>query len=137
MNKAVAARSPWLNFLREKKYLEQVGNILRKAGEEYRQLHGVNPKTKTAAERRITKLQRAIEAVQDANINKRLGTEFGDRYNTAYVNAVVDRLNKEIASLKKLIAYGAEKLSTEEKKTGSGYGLLSGLGYDEGYGYFY
>jgi hypothetical protein len=52
MNKSVAARSPWLKFLKDNHYLEQVGDILRKAGAEYRAQHGVNPKTKTAAEKR-------------------------------------------------------------------------------------
>jgi hypothetical protein len=42
MNKRVASRSPWLKFLRDNHYLDQVANILRQAGQEYRALFGVS-----------------------------------------------------------------------------------------------
>jgi hypothetical protein len=53
-------------------------------------------------------------------------------------------LKQELAHLEEIINWQMptqpQKLSTEEQK-GSGYGLLSGLGYDlgenTGYGYFY
>jgi hypothetical protein len=60
MNKAVAARSPWLKFLRDNHYLEKVGDLLRKAAAEYRAIHPYTEKDKTIARRRRTKLQRAI-----------------------------------------------------------------------------
>jgi hypothetical protein len=134
MNKSFAARSPWLKFLRDRRSFAVICKELKDAAKEYRQKYGVNPKAKTAAQKRLTKIERAIEAVKDPAIQSRLSAEFGDRYSIDYVNAVVKRLEQELTNLKELIAYGSPKLSTEQK--GSGYGLLSGLGYGEGYGYF-
>jgi hypothetical protein len=49
LNRSVAARSPWIKFLRQNHYLDQVAQILHQAGEEYRALYGVSEKNKTAA----------------------------------------------------------------------------------------
>jgi hypothetical protein len=54
MNRGVAQRSTWIQFLRQEDVLNQVRDLLRKAGEEYRALYGVKPTYKTAAERRRT-----------------------------------------------------------------------------------
>jgi hypothetical protein len=141
MNKAVAARSPWLKFLRDEKYLERVGNLLREVAARCRGDHLYTEKDKTFATRRKTKLDKAIEAFSDANIRTRLSTEFGPKYNASYAEAVIKRLQEEIDRLNAIIAgknpYEGllEKLKKPEEKKGMGYGLLSGLG--EGYGYFY
>jgi transposase len=92
MNKSVAARSPWLAFLKQRGTFGRISKELKEAAAEYRKTHPPSPKAKTAAEKRLVKLQRAIEAVQDANIQNRLGSEFGDRYSADYVDAVVKRL---------------------------------------------
>jgi hypothetical protein len=55
----------------------------------------------------------------------------GDKYSQEYVNATIARLDAEIKRLNEMLNW----------KPGKGYGLMSGLGYDEGYGegygYFY
>jgi hypothetical protein len=145
MNRGIAARSPWLKFLKDKKYLDQVGDILRKAGAEYRALYGVNPKYKAVAEKRLTKIENAIKTVQDEEILGRLRSEFGDKYSEAYVKSALAALQRELDHLKAIIAWGKEgqppKQPSALEKKASGYGLRSGLGYglEEGlgYGYFY
>jgi hypothetical protein len=128
-NRAVASKSPWLQYLRENKVLEQVGNILRKAGEEYRKQYGLKESTRKGARQRVTKLQRAIEALKDENLLKIVSADLGSRYNPDYVKATIARLDAEVNRLKQIIG---------EQQKASGYGLLSGLGNDEeGYGYFY
>jgi hypothetical protein len=144
MNKGIAENSPWIAFLRQRGALKEIEDRLRQLGEEYRALYDVKSKYKTAAQRRKTKIARAIEAVGDPKIHKRLQAEFGDKFKADYASAVIQRLKAELKHLEDIINYkkptGQVKLSTEEKK-GSGYGLLSGLCYgygeDTGYGHFY
>jgi uncharacterized hydantoinase/oxoprolinase family protein len=104
---------------------------LRKKAEEYRDAGGVQPSTKKAARQRITKLQRAIDALKDENLLKNVAEDLGDKYNATYVDAAIKRLEAEIKSLNDMLNW----------KPGQGYGLMSGLGYGEGYGegygYFY
>jgi hypothetical protein len=138
MNRGVAQHSPWISFLRQKGTQEQISKLLREAGAEYRALYGVKPKYKTAAERRKTKIERAIAAIQDADIQNRLKAEFGDKYNASYVADALNALQKELDHLNAIIEWQVApqqpppQRSTVAKK-GHGYGLTQGLGY----GYFY
>jgi hypothetical protein len=157
MNKGIADRSPWIAFLRKEKYLEQISNLLKKAGTEYRRLYGVNPKYKSAALKKKGKIERALTAVQDPRLPDLLRYEFGDKFQDQYINDAVDTLKKELSHLEKIINYQKEGAQPapqlllpappEEKKPGTGYGyglrevlgygLREGLGYGYGYGYFY
>jgi hypothetical protein len=111
---------------------KKIGAELRNLADEYRRNRGgVQPSTKKAARQRITKLNRAIAALEDQGLLKEVAADLGDTYNPNYVKDVIDRFKEEIARLEEIINW------KPEQKKGSGYGLLSGLGYDEGYGYFY
>jgi hypothetical protein len=105
MNKAVAARSPWLKFLRENGYFDQIRDLLRRAAAQYRgdPTHGFTEKDKTIATRRRTELDKAIEALSDAEIRKRLASEFGAKFDPAYAEANIKRLQEEIARLNAII----------------------------------
>jgi hypothetical protein len=128
MNRGVAQHSPWIQFLRDNHYLEQVSNILRKAGEEYRTIHDVKPKYKIAAERRKTKIEKALTAVQDPEIHNLLRAEFGDKFNNAYIADAVNALKKELDHLNMLIQWQAAPQQPPPQpstvaKTGRSYGL--------------
>jgi hypothetical protein len=154
MNKGTADRSPWIAFLRKEKYLEQISNLLREAGERYRDKYGVNPKYRSAAQKKLNKIERALTAVQDPRLPELLKYEFGDKFKQSYIADAIDTLKKEAEHLNKIINYknkGEQPApplllpAPEEKKpgTGYGYGLREGLGYGlreglgYGYGYFY
>jgi hypothetical protein len=141
-NRATAAKSPWIKFLKDNNYLEQVGNLLREAGAKYRAQYGVKPSTKKGAKQRITKLQRAIATLEDEGLLQNIAADLGDKYNKDYVTATIDRLKDEITKLAELVnwqppAQPSAVKQTATTKKAKGYGLLSGLGYDQGYGYFY
>jgi hypothetical protein len=158
MNKGIADRSPWIAFLRREKYLEQISDLLKKAGREYRQLYGVNPKYKAAAQKKLSKIERALTAVQDPRLPELLKYEFGDKFKDKYITDAVDTLQKELAHLKEIINFKREgeaeplpqllPAPPEQPpqqpvakgyglREGLGYGLREGLGYGYGYGYFY
>jgi uncharacterized small protein (DUF1192 family) len=147
-NRAAAAKSPWLAFLKREGVFKDIGNLLRQKAEEYRIAQGsFKPSTKKGARQRITKLQRAIAALEDQDLLKNVAEDLGDVYNVDYVTSTIARLKDEIARLEALIKWEppAKPKTTvsqapsqpSSKKKGQGYGLLSGLGYGEGYGYFY
>jgi hypothetical protein len=129
--------------LKKERYLERVGNLLRQAAPEYRATRPYTEKDKTLSTKRKTKLDKAIEALSNQNIRSRLATEFGPKYDQTYAEAVIKRLQDEIKRLQSIIEgknpYEGllEQLKGPEEKNARGYGLLSGLGYGEGYGYFY
>jgi hypothetical protein len=122
-NRAIAAKSPWVQYLRENKVLDKVCDLLRKAGAEYRKQYGFKESTKKGARQRVTKLQRAIEALKDDATLQRVSADLGSKYNPDYVKATIARLDAEINRLKEIIG---------EQQVAKGYGLLSGLGYGEG-----
>jgi hypothetical protein len=140
-NRAVSAKSPWIAFLKREHAFENIGNYLRELADAYREENkGLKESTKKGARQRITKLERAIAALQDQPLIQNVATDLGDKFNPAYVNEAISRLNKEIASLKAALEWkpsGQPKKEIKLKTTGEGYGLTSGLGYGEGYGYFY
>jgi hypothetical protein len=107
LNRGVAACSPWIKFLKDNHYLEQVAQILRQAGQEYRALFGVSEKNKTAARGRKNKLEKALVAVQDPGIQSRLREEYGNKYNQAYVDSVVATLQRELDHIKNLLEWQA------------------------------
>jgi hypothetical protein len=135
-NRAAAAKSPWLKYLRDNKVLDKVGDLLRQAGAEYRKQYGLKESTKKGAKQRISKLEKAITALKDQALLQNVAADLGDKYSDDYVKATIARLDTEINRIKQIIG---------EQPKGSGYGLLSGLGYGdgygegygEGYGYFY
>jgi polyhydroxyalkanoate synthesis regulator phasin len=147
-NRAIAKKSDWIKFLKESHAFEAIGDYLHDLAKEYRVLkHGVKESTKKGAKQRITKLQRAIAALEDQDLLKNVAADLGDKYSEDYVTEAIDKLKKEIASLEALLAWkpppeqtgsqpppqpSAKKI-TLRKKPGTGYGLMSGLGY----GYFY
>jgi hypothetical protein len=140
MNRGVAQQSPWIAFLRQRGTLEEIAQKLRDAGEEYRRLYGVKPKYKTTAERRKTKIERALAAIKDAEIHGGLRAEFGDKFRESYIADAVKTLQKEQDHINTLIQWqGAPQQPLPQpnalEKKASGYGLREGLGY--GYGYFY
>jgi hypothetical protein len=148
-NRAAAAKSPWIAFLRERGAFEEIGNYLRGLADEYRDAQGgVRASTKKGARQRIKKLQRAIAALEDQALLKDVASDLGDTYSADYVTDSINRLKKEIAALEATINWKPKALatttSTEQappqpsstktlRKKAKGYGLLSGLGY----GYFY
>jgi hypothetical protein len=142
-NRAVAAKSPWIQHLKESKAFEKISKILRDEAINYRvKQGGVKESTKKGAKQRIVKLQRAIEALKDQALLKNVASDLGNKYDPAYITASIDRLQAEINSLNKLLTWKPEGQEQQQlvpvtTTTGSGYGLLSGLGYGEGYGYFY
>jgi hypothetical protein len=151
-NRAAAKKSPWIAFLRREGAFEAIGDYLRGLADQYRvEQGGVKESTKKGARQRIKKLQRAIAALEDQNLLKDVAADLGDVYSADYVTDNINRLKKEIAALEATIAWQppAPTTTTEQpppqpsakklalKKKGQGYGLMSGLGYDEGYGYFY
>jgi hypothetical protein len=149
LNKGVAARSPWIAFLKKNHYLDQVGEILRKAGEEYRSLYGVSDKAKTAARRRKTKIERALAAVRNPDIQRHLAQEYGNKFSNDYVNAAISSLQSELDHIRTLLEWEGPTVPTrppgyvepvvqqqqeqQQLQPAKGYGLRSGLGY----GYFY
>jgi hypothetical protein len=144
MNRGVAGESKWIHFLRDNKYLDQVRDLLRKAGAEYRAIHGVKPKYRSAAMKRMEKIKRAIEAVGHPRLPELLQLEFGTKFNPAYIKDAVDALKKELQHLEEIVNYkggpAPQQLSlpVQEQpgkvaKTGQNYGLREDLGY----GYFY
>jgi polyhydroxyalkanoate synthesis regulator phasin len=150
-NRAIASKSPWIAFLRREGAFEAIGDYLRQLADQYRvEQGGVKESTKKGARQRITKLQRAIAALEDQALLKNVAEDLGDKYSADYVTDAINRLKKEIATLEATIAWkppaptttgqpppqpSAKKITL--KKKGQGYGLMSGLGYGEGYGYFY
>jgi hypothetical protein len=154
-NRAAAAKSPWIQFLRERGAFEEIGNYLRELADQYRDAHGgVRDTTKKGARQRIKKLQRAIAALEDQALLKDVAADLGDVYSADYVTDSINRLKKEIAALEATINWQlpAETTTTTEteeeeipsqpsskkvalKKKAKGSCLMSGLGY--GYGYFY
>jgi polyhydroxyalkanoate synthesis regulator phasin len=151
-NRAIAKKSPWINFLRREGAFEAIGNYLRDLAEQYRvEQGGVKESTKKGARQRITKLQRAIAALEDQALLKNVAEDLGDRYSADYVTDTINRLKKEIAALEATIAWKPPSQTTTGSqvppqpsakkaalvKKAKGYGLMSGLGYDEGYGYGY
>jgi hypothetical protein len=138
MNRGIATASPWIAFLRKRGTLNEISRLLSEAGQEYRRLYGVKPKYKTAAERRKTKIENAIKAVEDEEIQKLLQAEFGDKFNKAYIADAVKALHKELGHLQMLIDWKAppqQPPPQPSSQQAKGYGLREGLGY--GYGYFY
>jgi hypothetical protein len=136
-NRAVAAKSPWIQHLKKAGVFKTIGNLLRKEALEYRRNQGgVKESTKKGAERRIVKLQRAIDALKDQALLQNVASDLGNKYDLAYVAATIKRLEAEINSLNEMLKWKPE----QQQPVAKGYGLLSGLGYgygDEGYGYFY
>jgi hypothetical protein len=146
-NRAAAAKSPWIAFLRERGAFEEIGNYLRGLAEEYRVAQGgVRASTKKGARQRIKKLQRAIAALEDQDLLRDVAADLGDTYKADYVTDSINRLKKEIAALEATINWAPKALattttSTEQpppqpssttktlKKKAKGYGLMSGLGY--------
>jgi hypothetical protein len=61
MNRGIAAKSPWIAFLRQSGTLDEIADKLRKAVEQNRALYGVKPNYKTAAERRRTKIEKLLQ----------------------------------------------------------------------------
>jgi hypothetical protein len=152
-NRSAAKKSPWIAFLRRKGAFEAIGNYLRDLADQYRvEQGGVKESTKKGARQRIKKLQRAIAALEDQGLLKEVSADLGDVYSADYVTDAINRLKKEIAALEATIAWkppaetttgsqvppqpSAKKIALV-KKPAKGYGLMSGLGYDEGYGYGY
>jgi hypothetical protein len=134
-NRAVAAKSPWIQHLKQSGVFETISNLLRTEALKYRQNQGVvKESTKKVAQQRIVKLQRAIEALKDQAILQNVASDLGSKYNPAYVDAAINRLEAEIKSLNEMLNW---KPQQQQQPVAKGYGLLSGLGYDEGYGYFY
>jgi hypothetical protein len=146
-NRAAAAKSPWLAYLREQGVFKDIGDLLRQKAEQYRALHGVKPSTRKGAKRRITKLQRAIAALEDQDLLRDVAADLGDAYNVDYVTSTINRLKDEINKLEALVNWqpvaqpvaqpppqpSAIVKQTAPAKKAKGYGLMSGLGY----GYFY
>jgi hypothetical protein len=144
-NRAAAAKSPWLAYLREQGVFKDIGDLLRQKAEEYRLVHGVKPSSKKGAKRRITKLQRAIAALEDQGLLKDVAADLGDVYNVDYVTTTINRLKDEINKLEALVNWQPVAQTTAQPppqpsavkqitaKKAKGYGLISGLGY----GYFY
>jgi arginine/lysine/ornithine decarboxylase len=126
---------------------DDIGKLLREKAAEYRAIHGVKPSSKKGAKRRITKLQRAIAALEDQDLLKDVAAELGDEYKVDYVTSTINRLKDEINKLEALVNWqpvaqtttqSSSQPSTIVKQTATakkakGYGLMSGLGY----GYFY
>jgi hypothetical protein len=161
MNKGIGDRSPWISFLRQRDTLEKIRKHFREAGEKYRAKFGVNPKYKSAATKKIDKIERALTAVGDARLPELLKLEFGDKFKESYVKEAIDTLKKELAHLQAIVNYKQPgqvvqpelALPVPEQqqpvamgyglREGLGYGLRSGLGYGlregfgYGYGYFY
>jgi hypothetical protein len=152
-NRAAAKKSPWIALLRREGAFEAIGNYLRGLADQYRvEQHGVKESTKKGAKQRIKKLQRAISALEDQALLNEVAADLEDKYSADYVTDSINRLKKEIAALEATINWkppaptttgsqvppqpSAKKLTLPAKKA-KGYGLMSGLGYDEGYGYFY
>jgi hypothetical protein len=137
-NRSVAAKSPWIQHLKQSGVFDTIRDLLRKEAIAYRQRQGVKESTKKGAERRIVKLQRAIDALKDQAVLQNVATDLGSKYNSAYVDATIKRLEDEIKNLNAMLSF-----KPEQQPVAKGYGLLSGLGYgygygdDEGYGYFY
>jgi hypothetical protein len=62
-NRAIAAKSPWIAFLRREGAFDAIGDYLRDLADQYRvEQGGVKESTKKGAKQRIIKLQRAITA---------------------------------------------------------------------------
>jgi hypothetical protein len=55
-----AARSPWIKFLRDNKFLKKFSALLREAGEKYRAAYGVKPQYRSAAMKRKIKLRELL-----------------------------------------------------------------------------
>jgi hypothetical protein len=140
-NRAVAAQSPWIKHLRQSGVFETIKNLLRQEAVKYRQSQGVKESTRKGAERRIVKLQRAIDALKDQAIIQNVASQLGNKYNPAYVEATIKRLEEEINNLNAMLNFKPAPQPQPQQPVAKGYGLLSGLGYgygeDEGYGYFY
>jgi hypothetical protein len=139
-NRAVAAKSPWIQHLKKSGVFETIGKLLREEAIKYRENQGgVKESTKKSARQRIVKLERAIEALKDQANLSRVQTDLGSKYNPAYVNASIKRLEAEIKSINDMLNWKPKEQQLQP--VAKGYGLLSGLGYGEGYGegygYFY
>jgi arginine/lysine/ornithine decarboxylase len=117
---------------------------LRQKAEEYRIAQGgVKESTKKDVKQRITKLNRAIAALEDQDLLKNVAADLEDKYNADYVTATINRLKDEINRLEAVFNWQPPAKSEttvsqpppqpSTKKKGKDYGLLSGLGY----GYFY
>jgi hypothetical protein len=148
MNKGTADRSPWIAFLRQRGTLDLISQELRKAGKEYREKYGVNPKYRSVAMKKQAKIERALTAVGDPRLPELLKLEFGDKFKDSYIKEAIDTLKKELAHLQEIINYKKEGQVAqpvfalpvlEEKPVAKGYGLREGLGYGlrEGLGYVY
>jgi hypothetical protein len=140
-NRAVAAKSPWIQHLKQSGVFNTIRDLLRKEALEYRRKQGgVKESTKKGARQRIVKLQRAIEALKDQANLSRVQADLGSKYNPDYVTASIKRLEQEIDNLNALLNWQPEG-QQQLQPVAKGYGLLSGLGYGEGYGegygYFY
>jgi NAD(P)-dependent dehydrogenase (short-subunit alcohol dehydrogenase family) len=126
---------------------KDIGDLLRQKAAEYRATHGVQPSSRKGAKQRITKLQRAIAALEDQDLLTRVAADLEDKYSADYVQAVINKLRDEINRLEAIVNWqavaqpvaqpppqpSAVKQSQQIAKKAKGYGLLSGLGY----GYFY
>jgi hypothetical protein len=85
-NRAIAAKSPWLAYIRQEGVFKDIGDLLRQKAAEYRIAQGgVKASTKKGAKQRITKLQRAIAALEDQDLLKSVAADLGDVYNPDYV----------------------------------------------------
>jgi hypothetical protein len=127
MNRSTSERSPWIAFLKQRGTLKMIGDELRKAGAEYRALLGIKLKARTAATRRRTKLEKAIETMRDENIIKRIKEEFGDRFKQSYADNVISTLQDELKRLKLVIGEKPPPQPSTIAKSGQGYGLREGL----------
>jgi hypothetical protein len=107
-NRAIAAKNPWIQHLKEKGVYKRIQEELQKARESY------VPKAKTDKQKRalatqLTRLQAQLQILKDEHEKKSLLDEFKDEYGgdekvyQTYVKEKMDKLQKEIDNIKKFL----------------------------------
>jgi hypothetical protein len=105
-NRAIAKKNPWLTFLHENKYFEQIRNILKDAAAEYRKTNPINPKQKRNLERQSTRLQAELNILQNELQNRTLGKEFESDYpGLDYGQLIQGKINKLQNELNRVNSY--------------------------------
>jgi hypothetical protein len=98
LNKALARRNLWTTFLREKGYLKDVQNIMRKAAVEYRAGHLPSDKYKIAIAKRKQRLKKA-----SSYLKPEITAQLPKKFEPADVDAVIADLKREIEAINALV----------------------------------
>jgi hypothetical protein len=105
-NRAIAKSNPWLQFLHENKYFEQIRNILKDAAAKYRKTHPVTEKQRKNLERQSTRLQAELNILQNELQNRALGEEFKEYYpGVNYEDLIKGKINKLQSELNRINGY--------------------------------